>query len=256
MKQALVFALLGAGLLACGAAHEDFDNDTDIGTAEQEINIGNGGHGVNNQTNRFRCAQPGTSSQVCFTNAVASKSVGYCTQGFSASDDAAISAAIVFIDGQTNWSFTKTSFPCVLNISKGAVAGGSSANVENFVRFTPGGVVAPLTSPAGVSHINGTWSSFTKATVTIDVDKLVAAENPIRHAGNMAHFGGHLADLFLGLGTQQDPAGINFASRRLVMLDFASGANNGLSAGEKCRTDNTTAATAGQVSAVFGCATF
>lgn len=255
-------------ILGCGAGADDADVDTneplvELGTAEQAVNIGTGGDGFANTTTQLRCSQPGSTGQQCFIPAAANKTtVSYCFGGFSAAENAPlgavdfISQGIEQVDGQLGtWKFFPTQFPCDIVIQKGALSG-TTPILQNYVKITPTGTFTSLTSPAGVAHVNGTWTSFTKLTVVVDTDKMVAQTLP--GSQNWFYFGGAIAARYVGLGVQTDTAvGQNYATRKvLITVGGPFIFNAGVSPGEICRADNTTNLNPGFVAAVADCATF
>lgn len=264
LSSALIF---GSG---CGAA-DDFDaaddaadDSAELGTVEEAVTIGNGGDGFANTTTQLRCAQPGLSGQQCFIPAANNKTtVSYCFAGFSAAEMAAggavdfMSQGIEQIDAQLGtWKLFPTQFPCDITIQKGAIATGTSPVLENYVKMTATGTFTPLTSGAGASHVNGTWMSFTKLSVVVDLAKQTAQGLP--GSQNWFYFGGAIAARYVGLGAQNDTAngGQSLATRRALEQTNVLLFNTGLSAGEVCRAENTTNALPGQIQANVGCAGF
>lgn len=260
-KFVLVLAALAA--FACGSENTVVNGNTpeeqaseDIGQTEEAINIGNGGYGFTNATSQLRCAQPGVNGQVCFASAV-KKTAAYCFTGspsLTNTEKAVIDQSMQLMNAQTtNWHLALGAFPCDIVFQKStSQAGSTSANIENFMTATPGGTLTPLTSPAGTSHVNGTWKSFTSLSVVLFLDKLsiVAAPAPAQQV--LRHMSKHAAALYMGLGTQQDPSGTVSPTRRLVDFNNTVGPSD-LTAGEKCRANNESVGTPTQISAVFGC---
>lgn len=269
-----LLALLGFGYaFACGSAPEATnateypgivngntleENDAEIGQTEEAINIGNGGYGFSNATAQLRCAQPGVLGQNCFASAVPNnKTIGYCFQGFDNTQKGRIDLGVQQVSGQTNWTFNTTSFPCPLVFSNSPDQSGStSGNIENFMTATPGGLVTNLTSPAGVSHVNGTWRSFTAMNVALKLAKLSIVASPAQQAEDIQHMGAHAAALFIGLGAQQDGTlqAISSPTRRAIDVGSSGfGLPSTLTPGEVCRANNISAGTPTQISALFGC---
>jgi hypothetical protein len=255
-----LFALVALFALACGGAPEDqgvddnaapdADNVTEIGQTTEAISIGNGGYGFTNATAQLRCAQPGVSGQVCFAAQVATKTVGYCFSGFpTTADEDEIAKGFVTVDGQTNWTFLHVGFPCDISIQNGSVAGGISS-IEQFAKMTPTGTLAPLTSPPGVAHVNGTWTSFTKLSVVVDQQKLDGFAGASRTA-KQRYVGGATAIRYIGLGSQSltDAASLASFSRRTMPVNIGSQ----LTAGEVCRANNATLGNFNQINAVVQC---
>jgi hypothetical protein len=271
MMNAIKFGIAALILAACGAGYENQDDngidlegdEVELGSVEQAVNIGTGGDGFANTSGQLRCAQPGGTGQACFIPAAANKTtVSYCFAGFSAAENAPqgivdfISQGIEQVDGQLGtWKLFPTQFPCDITIQKGALSG-STPIITNFVKMTPGGTLTALTSPAGIAHVNGSWTSFTKLSVVVDSDKMVAQGLP--GSQNWFYFGGAIAARYVGLGIQTDQSvGQNYATRKaLITVGGPFMFNAGVSPGEVCRADNTTNLNPGTVNAVVGCATF
>lgn len=263
-----LFALVALFAFACGGQPdyiESQDDNTDsvadgsdaeIGQTEEAISIGNGGYGFTNATAQLRCAQPGVSGQNCFASAVASKSVGYCFQGFSNTEKARLDQGIQLLNTQTNWNFVMlASAPCPIVFSRSSSqAGSTSGNIENFLHVAPTGTLTTLTSPAGASHVEGTWRSFTSLSAVIDVDKLAIVASPFVQTAILQQMAMHTGALFMGLGVQQESGSPGIVSPTRRLLNFNSnGIPNTLTPGEKCRGNNETQGTANQISALFGC---
>lgn len=247
-----LFALLLLGLFACGSFNDGIVDDgtadedseeVDLGQTKEAIQVANGGYGFTNAASQLRCAQPGVSGQVCFASAVKVNAT-YCFTGSPAltnTDKAVIDQQMQLVTSQTggNWHLAMGSFPCDIVFQQSTDQSGStSANIENFMTATPSTLVS-LTSPAGSGHINGTWTSFSKLTVTLKLVKLSIVAAPPQAQSVLKHMAGHAAALYMALGTQQQAAadgpGIQSWTRRVVDLNNTIGIPFSLTPGEKCR---------------------
>lgn len=265
MKQYIAIGLLA---LACGAAEEQDTPDLDtagdeieLGTAEQAINIGTGGHGFSTASSRMACGQPGPSGQACFIPGVVSVNVKYCFNNpagspFTATEMTDIKFGINMVNSDLSaWNYTEVPFTdpnCVLIFAVGGLGSGTS-NIDNYMAFLPlsSGQVS-LTSPAGTGHVNGSWTSFLKAQVTVDTAKIAglgASMAPLVRG----HLGAHSAAHYVGLGAQTSGSYGVSPSRRNVNL--AGYLINGLTAGEKCRANSLNSVNPTQVYAATTCGT-
>jgi hypothetical protein len=232
------------------------ENDAEFAQLGEAINIGNGGYGFANAASQLRCAQPGTSGQNCFASAVASKTVGYCFQGFSNTEKATLDQGIQRLNTQTNWHFVMfASVPCPIVFSRSnSQAGSTAGNIENFLHVSPTGTLTTLSSPGGVAHVEGTWRSFTSVSAIIDVDKLAIVASPFVQTSILQQMAMHTGALFMGLGVQQESGSPGIVSPTRRLLNFGSnGIPTDLTPGEKCRANNESQGTANQISALFGC---
>lgn len=236
------------GVIGDGTADDD-SSEIELGQSEQAINVGNGGYGFTNATAQLRCAQPGVSGQVCFSALVATKTVGYCFSGFTTAQQNRIKAGFTAVDGQTNWTFLNVGFPCDISIQNGTVGGGTT-NIENFAKMTPTGTLGALTSPAGASHINGSWTSFNKLSVVVDQLKLDGFGGTLPTTYSR-YVGGAIAARYMGLGSQSLSDSASLAS----FTHRSMPANTGslLTSGEVCRVNGLSGGTFGQISNTFGC---
>ena len=248
-------------LIALGCGSDDIGDDVELGQAQEAIIVGNGGYGFANSAAQLRCAQPGVSGQVCFASAVKVNAT-YCftgTPAFTNTDKAVIDQQVQLVNSQTggNWHLALGTFPCDIVFQQSTDQSGStSANIENFMTATPG-TLTSLTSPAGTSHINGTWTSFSKLTVTLKLAKLAIVAAPGQAQNVLKHMAGHAAALYMGEGTQEQAAGagpgIQSWTRRVVDLNNTIGIPFSLTPGEKCRAQFQGVGTPNQISAIFGC---
>ena len=260
-----VCALVALLAFACGGepdAVEQQDDSTELGQVEEAIIVGNGGYGFANSTAQLRCAQPGVSGQVCFASAVKVNAT-YCftgTPAFTNTDKAVIDQQMQLVTSQTggNWHLTQGTFPCDIVFQNDTnQAGSTSALIDNFMTASPSGTRTPLTSPAGTSHINGSWTSFDGLTVRMKLSKLSIVASPAQVQNILKHMAGHAAALYMGLGTQEQAAGagpgIQSWTRRVVDLNNTIGIPFSLTPGEKCRSQFQGVGTPNQISAIFGC---
>ena len=261
-------------LFACGGApdvangntpeeqlQEDIDNAAVFGQTEEAINVGNGGYGFTNASSQLRCAQPGLSGQVCFASAVKVNAT-YCFTGspsFTNTEKTLIDQGMQLVNGQSggNWHFAMSSFPCdIVFQSSTNQSGSTSANIENFMTATPGGTLTALTSPAGTSHINGSWTSFNALSVVIKTTKLQIVTTGAPYNTIIKQMGSHAGLLYGGLGVQQDTSstGLGSPSRRLLDFNGTVGVPpTTLTPGETCRLRFQGVGTPNQISAIFGC---
>ena len=256
-----LFALLLLGLFACGSFADDDSGEVDLGQTEEAINVGNGGYGFTNAASQLRCAQPGLSGQVCFASAVKVNAT-YCFTGstaFTNTEKTLIDQGMQLVNSQSggNWHFAMSSFPCDIVFQRSTDQSGStSANIENFMTATPGGTKTALTSPAGTSHINGSWTSFNALSVVIKNNKLSIVSSGAPYNAIIKHMGAHAGLLYGGLGTQQDSSSTGLGSPSRRVLDFTGTVGvppTVLTPGETCRLQFQGVGTPNQISAIFGC---
>lgn len=260
-------ALVGVGIAlvslayGCGAAQDGDDtaDSTELGQDQEAIKVGTGGYGFTNAATQLRCATPGLQGQVCWANGAQLSSFSYCfAPGFTAQEQDFLSQGIEQVDSQVNQDFFPTSsFPCTISIQRGAVAGGNQPFVQNYVKVMPGGDIGTLTSPAGATHVNGSWTRFSSISVVVDGAKL-QANIPTLITQNMFAFGGHIAAKQLGLGTQTDTAnnGTSYATRRAVMTPADFFVNAGLAPGEICRANSIVLGNLNQITTNINCNAF
>ncbi len=244
-----------AGGLACGAVDDDSIEPTDdsgeLGELEQEISIGNGGYGFSTAASRPACAQPGGTGQICVIPGPVSKNVKYCIAGggsfpISGTNATRLREGVQLVDADLSaWTFTEvaiTDTTCHLQFVGGPVSG-TGPNISDIMGVQTFGEVA-LTSPAGASHVNGTWFSFTDIKVTVDTPQ-------IGSGGDVSYrlVGGNGAAKFTGLGTQAGAAYTSSPTRKVVGIALTGH----LTAGEKCRANNHNPTSPTTISAVVGC---
>ena len=252
----LILGLVALFAFACGSVDDQAQDDQsgdEIGQSEEAISTGTG-YGFTNATTQLRCQFPGPLGQVCRANKVAAKSATYCFQGFTQADRDLIAGGIEVVDSATNWTINPSvggAFPCDIAIQNGGTnqsTGTCSGSmcIESLVKFIPGGTLGTLTSPAGTGHVNGSRTSFTAASVVVDANLIPLVETgPGFHSALMTQIGGHIAAKFIGLGGQT--ANLSSVTRRQTYTNGFTGGLNGLSSGEVCKANNTTAGNLNQI---------
>lgn len=250
-----LFALIG--LAACGGAPED--DSADLGQTEEAINIGNGGYGLANTTAHLACAEPGLAGQNCFIPSLLTVDVGYCfDSGFTATEKQQISNGVENVDSGTAWNFIPTTQPCALTFLGNAALPGAGSVIEDYMAFAPSGTLTSLTSPPGASHVNGTWTSFTKAIVTVDNAQVNAITDPTVRPFTRGQIGGHAALLMIGQGTTAGDGpvingfpGQSYSRHTVNRVDANQPFT--LSPGEVCRVNGYGGGPLNQVSNTFAC---
>jgi hypothetical protein len=256
MTKFFIYAAMAVFALACGSYDDQGIEPTDeageLGDLHEAINIGTGA-GFSASSTHNACSYPGPLGQDCRIPGVVSVNVKYCFNDsgspFSAQEKIDIRAGVARVDSNlVNWTFTEVALlgaGCVLEFVVGSPGSATTLNVDNYSYFVPLAPLTTLTSPAGISHVNGSWKSFTSAQAGVDTQKINTL-NPNLLSAYRGHVGGHSAALFLGLGTTTNP---NSPTRR------AFGLTLDLTSGEICRANALNSTSPTTVSAVTSCGT-
>lgn len=245
-------ATIALAFFGCSASEEPSEGDAqDIGAVEQAINVGNGGYGLGSTAAHLHCDEPGTAGQTCYIPGQVSVTVGFCySSGFTPSEKGNISTGLSTIHNQTNWNFVETGFPCPLVLVPGSVGSGSNFTlIESFVNANLTGTITSLTSPPGISHVNGTWRSYTSMVGIVDTAHILAAPNG-QQAMIQNQVGRKLGTWFIGLGTTVDSAHQGSPTRRAVDPNSPI---TGLTPGDVCRANNVNSVSPTTVSVTAGC---
>lgn len=257
-----LFALLAMFAFACGAVDDDSGEPTDdsgeLGQVEEAILTGNGGYGFANTTAKLACAQPGPSGQDCLVSRLTSGVVKYCIDdsgaGFSSAVRQGIRDGVTLTDANsTNWVFNEVAFTdgtCQLKFVNSGTSGDSGVgNIDDFTALIPFSGSAPLTSPPGAGHVNGTWRSFKELEVRYNANK-ASLQGPLVDQIYAKHVGGNGSGHLMGLGTRTTGDYNSSQMRRFVSVTTGIA---GLTIGDRCRVNalNTTSPTT--ISANTGC---
>lgn len=267
-----VCAAIVSSVFGCGAGYEDqdLDNTGDLGTAEEAISIGNNGFGFSTAISHARCAQPGGLGQDCRIPGNVTTNIKWCpSTNFVGRGDFTGTQILNFIrkgisefdaavTGYTFQEVTSGSGTCQLFIGDGTVSGSGTNTADKISTFTPTGLTT-LTSGAGVSHVNGTWKSFSSANVVIDTNKIASQSFAILVAPDaFQHLGGYVSSLFLGQGSRtQAPGEVpQYAMSNNFDLDYSAAPGLPLfvvSTGDKCRINGRNSAGSTVVQNTFTC---
>lgn len=249
MNKFFSYIAIACFAIGCGAGYEADPGDSDgasvdgageLGSVQEPISIGTN-YGWSTAASHLACATPGTSGQACKVTGSVGTDVTWCFENtFTAQEKTAIRKGISDLDAQIVLNFTEVipANPCEMQLFSASVNSSTVALVDNYTSFIPNGGNA-LTSAAGVSHVNGSWSSFTGAVVNMQMQKFASQfpgfTTPIEQAAC------HMASLFAGLGTTTDggPIGASCSNRTLSIF-YPINPNDGkfhLSTGEVCRAN-------------------
>jgi hypothetical protein len=245
MKNKLGLTLFLAFVAACGGPELSEDDqlidheqaeELELATVEQELSAPSsptGGFGISSAGTRNLCNTT-SSGQSCFVNGGGNKSIPYCLSGFTTSNRADVKSGITAVDGQIGWSFTDMGDCAVgntllnselfLQAASNIGNGPSSDALSAYMSTSVTGTVGTLTE-----SVPGTWQSFTKLGVAVDVADINARSFTI-----FKHVGAHSAALITGLGSRT--GGVTSWTNRTVG-SAGPGTSPALTNGEVCKAN-------------------